>query len=326
MPSKYNLVFADGSSRVYARKDAAIANGEKANQPFQVWTVPGGKIVHDAMSDVGNEIPSSEEPEVEDLIGDVETEVEDDDTPVGSKKFDVAALKRKIALLLAKAERTDSEAERIAFNTKAEKMMLRLGINAAELEAAGEVKPEDIVEVTREYNGGYALTMTTFVNQVCIGFGNLTVLKSGRGSHQRVYIIGHRSDVKLANQLLDSLEMQAMSALHIWQRTAPERAHQDNNARYVGSKSFLAGYSMEVGERLLKLRAETESEASTGAALVLASKQERVNDWVSQNKKVGKGRGGNSSFSSLAAGAGRTAGKTANLGEKSVGGSKRALA
>lgn len=61
MATKYNLVFADGSSTVYAKKQTAIKNGEEGNMPFQVWTIPGGKIVHDAASDVDNEIAPTEE-------------------------------------------------------------------------------------------------------------------------------------------------------------------------------------------------------------------------------------------------------------------------
>ena len=65
----------------------------------------------------------------------------------------------KIAKLLAKAERTDNEHERDAYTQQAERLMLKLGIERAELESAGEVKAEDIVEVTREWTGNYAITM-----------------------------------------------------------------------------------------------------------------------------------------------------------------------
>lgn len=48
MATTYNLVLADGTSKTYARKDAAVKNGDKADQPFQVLTVPGGKVVHES--------------------------------------------------------------------------------------------------------------------------------------------------------------------------------------------------------------------------------------------------------------------------------------
>lgn len=58
-------------------------------------------------------------------------------------------MKDKIAKLLAKAERTDNEHEAETFTASAHKLMLAYGIELAELESAGEVKPEEIVEVYR---------------------------------------------------------------------------------------------------------------------------------------------------------------------------------
>lgn len=86
MATKYNLILADGSSEVVSKKQTAIKKGEAAGQPFQVVTVPGGKIVHDAASDVDNSI-------TEDLIGDIPTEnpVSEQPEPVADEVVDAAA-------------------------------------------------------------------------------------------------------------------------------------------------------------------------------------------------------------------------------------------
>lgn len=235
-------------------------------------------------------------------------------------EYTLSEMKDKIAKLLAKAEATTNEAEREAFTAKAEQLMVRLGIDAAELEAAGEVKPEEVIEVHRTYTGGYAIVMVPFASAVCRGFGNLTTLQSVYRSSRRVYIIGHKSDVEMVMQLLDSLETQAKSAMHRWQKTAPERQWQDSGQRYVGSRTFLQYFGFRVGDRLKELRQETQQEASPGAALVLVSKKDRVDDWTGKKyPKLKKSRTGARTYNSSAAGAGVAAGNRASLGEKAIG-------
>jgi hypothetical protein len=233
----------------------------------------------------------------------------------------VEDMKRKIAGLLAKAERTDNEEERDAFNSKAERLMLRLGIEKAELEAAGVVKPEEVIEATREWHGNYSIVMIPFVSNVAHGFGNLTLLQSSNhnGMRRTSYIIGHKSDVEEFCRLIDSLHIQALSALKRWQRaTREERRYFTDMMKYDGNRSFLAGFGQEVGRRLKEERSEEESSASTGAALVLASKMDRVmeaRDQMYPNHT--KARTGARSYSRLALQDGQRAGKNADLGHKS---------
>lgn len=332
--SKYTVITIADQAIVghRARKDAAIKLGDSTGQGYKVLSPTGG-VVHvvlatEAPADEQGTEEQADEAQAdaaqEDLIGDV---ADEQPAPEASTKFDIDQMKDKIAKLLAKAEGTDNEDEREAFTAKAEKLMLKLGIDAAELEAAGEVKPEEIIEVRREYKGGYALTFVSFVHAVANGWGNVTVLQSGRGSVRYAYIIGHKSDVEMLTQLITSLELQAMSALHVWQKTEPSRQYQDNNARYVGSRSFLEAYGRTVGNRLFKLRQQAETEATTGAALVLASKQSRVDDYMGQAyPKLGKARGGNRRYSAIAGAAGREAGNRADIGGKRVqGGAKGSL-
>lgn len=241
----------------------------------------------------------------------------------------VEALKVKIAKLLAKAERTDNEHERDAFNAQAERMMLRLGIEKAELEAAGEVKPEEIVEVTREWRGNYSIVMVPFVSNVARGFGNLTILqnKSRNGMLRTTFIIGHKSDVEEFCRLLDSLALQVMSALKRWQRDNREdRAWMTDMERYTGNRSFITGFGWAVEARLRAERTEEEATASTGAALVLASKEERIQGWMDEaHPNLRPGRGGARTHSHMASAAGQSAGQNASLGNKSVGGGRQAL-
>lgn len=243
--------------------------------------------------------------------------------------YTIEQMKDKIAKLLAKAEGTTNEHERDAFNEQAERLMLRLGIEKAELEAVGEVKPEDIVEVKREWHGNYSIVMLPFTYDLARGFGNLTILQSSNynGMLRTSFIIGHKSDVEEFTRLLDSLALQVMSALKRWQKEhREERRYLTDMEKYVQHRSFISGFGSEVRRRLTAERREEEQAASTGAALVLASKDERIVAWVQETyPTVGKARGGAQVYSSRAASDGASAGRSADLGHKGVGGSGKAL-
>lgn len=238
-------------------------------------------------------------------------------------------LKKTIAGLLAKAERTDNEHERDTYNEQAERMMLRLGIERAELESVGEVKPEEIVEVRKEWTGNYSITMVDFVAAVARGFGNLTILqsKNHNGMLRTTFIIGHKSDVEEFCRLIDSLHLQVMSALKRWQReNREERRWLTDMEKYTQHRSFISAFGSAVRRRLQAERVEEEKVATPGAALVLASKMDRVTAWKNeQYTDLRNARTGARTWDSQAAGAGAEAGRRASLGEKAVGGTRGAL-
>lgn len=313
---------------IRAKQDKPLAESTLKRKPVAELEKLLASLATEEPTDT--EPPTAEEPVSEEPTEEVEEDLIGDVAPAKEKtKFDLAATKSKIAKLLAKAECTDNEHERDTFNAAAEKMMLRLGIERAELEAAGEVKAEEIIEVRRHFESVYAKNMVNFGHAVCGGIGNLTTLQSGRWSNATLYIIGHKSDVELAVRLLDSLELQVMSALVRWQKTT-DRKGMPNYDKLVGNRSFIAGFAQTVHQRVAEAHrvVEQEEQVSTGAALVLASKQERINDWVSDTYgKLGKGqRSGYGAFSSHAAAAGRAAGNSADVGAKRVGGKKGELA
>jgi hypothetical protein len=237
--------------------------------------------------------------------------------------------KAKIAALLVKAERTDNEHERDAYNAQAERLMIKMGIEHAELEAAGEVRPEEIVQEHRDWHGNYSIVMVPFVSDIAYGFGNLTILqsKNHNGMVRRTWIIGTKSDVEEFLRLVDSLHVQVMAALKRWQREVrEERRYYTDMEKYTGNRSFITAFGNVVGRRLRAMRQEEEVQATPGAALVLASKMDRINDWVGeQHGELRKSRTGAKTYDAMAAAHGAVAGRTANLGEKSIGGSRTAL-
>lgn len=299
MKKTYTL-FVDGgpsTGETYGSKKTAVKYGEASGKTFRVLS-PSGTVVHEHTV---SEPVQPEEPK---------------------KTFDLSEMKAKIAKLLAKAESTDNEHERDILNEKAEKLMLRLGIDAAELEAAGEIKPEEIIRVKREFGGNYAIVYIPFVADVANGFGNLTIIQTNyKDRLDRVaHIIGHESDVENFLTLLDSLLLQVKSALRRWQKENIEaRRGLTDMVKYVQHRSFITGFGLQVNERLLALRTEIEEEASTGAALVLASKQDRVDDKAGEMFPKLKKASSTKSWSQQGLHAGAKAGSTADIGQTRVG-------
>lgn len=236
-------------------------------------------------------------------------------------------MKSKIAKLLAKAETTTSDHERDAFMAKAESLMLRLGIEAAELEAAGEVKPEEIIEAHRDWRGNYSITMVPAVYRVLKAYGNLEMFRVDFSAMlRRTVVIGHRSDVEGFFMLIDSLALQSQSALRRWQKKhREERRWLTDMKKYNQHRDFLEGFFDAVAKRIRAEKITEEATASPGAALVLVSKEEKVKDFMKQNHgDLKTRRGGRQSFGGDLSGyaGGVAAGREANLGERSINGNK----
>lgn len=232
-------------------------------------------------------------------------------------------IKSKIELLLAKAEGTDNDHERDAYTAKAQRLMLEWGIEEADLEARGEVKPENIVEQRRTYRGQYSMAMPGFANDIARGMGGLKIIKSGSKSTWQVYVIGHVSDVENFWAMMDSLERQALLALKSWWATTPDRQWLCTaTEQWKARRGFLMAFGTTCGRRLGSLRTEVQQEATPGAALVLVSKDERVAAKVGEMYPVLK-NGRSLDAGSTGWGAGRAAGMKANIGNSVEGGSSK---
>lgn len=230
----------------------------------------------------------------------------------------------KIAALLAKAEGTDNPHEREAYSRKAERLMVKWGIDEAVARAKLEGKKgqpaEKIVEHRVEVRGRMHQAEVDMAFAVARGLGNVRVLKQGsyKGSTSYVYFIGHESDVQRIEQLYASLRLQANSARRAWWRTAPERQYLSQWQSFAAQRQFVNSFGYEVGRRLRAMHKEEVQEASTGTELVLLDRNQRVNAWLEEKyPKLGKARGHSTTWHG--ANEGRAAGARADIGQGRVG-------
>lgn len=240
----------------------------------------------------------------------------------------IDGMKDKIEKLLAKAAGAATPEEQEAYQSKAEALMIQWGIDEAELESRDKTKREEIIEVKLTFKASYGPTMVLFANDICKGFGNLRVLQSsiGDGDWRVFYIIGHKSDVEAVQLLIASLQMQAMTELKKWQRTAPERKIMTDWQKWQSNRQFLLSFSQEVERRLRKMRTKLEDQVKgTGTELVLVDRKARVDAWMDeQYPRLRKSRGGMSG-SRWGGQAGREAGARANIASGSLSGGRTGI-
>lgn len=192
----------------------------------------------------------------------------------------------RVLRLLVEAEQVSDEAKRAALDEKAEKLLLK-DVLADATRQAKSAKRENVTRSTREYVGSYAKQLADFVIDAADAFGHLRTLIVREDRQRQVHVVGTKSDLSRFNLLMDSLEIQALAALHEWQGVAPERKGQDHNARTAGSRAFIASFALEATERLRELRLDAEASVNQKTAEHLAAREERIERWVASHYDVG---------------------------------------
>lgn len=223
----------------------------------------------------------------------------------------------KIKKLLTKAERTSNEHERAAFNEKAERLMVKWGIEEAVARAAsgGEAKPEPIIERSFDVKSpSFHKALVMLSHSISTGMG-LSGFHSGWNYY---HVVGHESDVERYTFLFNSLKIQALEDMRAWwKRNGHHYSHQNARAKNTVKCEFIESYGRAVRIRLIEMNKE-ETDLIPGSALVLRDRSQEVADYMKE--KTGLGKGSNPGFGGNAAGF--EAGKKANLGEKQLGATK----
>ena len=123
--------------------------------------------------------------------------------------------------------------------------------------------------------------------------------------HLLLTVAGFRSDVALALPLLESLQVQAVLAMRTWWKAEPRHRLIAKWDAHLARCSFVQAFGRGAAERLQAGRRQAVAE--TGSALVVASRDAAVQDWVQQHVRLASKRD-RRSFSGYGLGPGYAAG------------------
>lgn len=226
----------------------------------------------------------------------------------------------KVALLLAKAEGTDNPAEAEAYTAKAEELMLKHGIEEAQVQAKRPGAKVDPIIIERIYvNGTYEAATVTYGYAVAPTFNCKSYQSKDRTKGHYIWLVGHTSDVEQAAILVRSMLIQSEMAMRYWwENGGRETSGHDRATKKLARRQFMFGFGNGVRERLREIHNRVVHESEPGTALVLVDRSKKVDDWVGQNMSFGKGRSRSLKGGSYAAGdAGHAAGREA-VGQRSI--------
>lgn len=223
-----------------------------------------------------------------------------------------------ITKLLAKAESTTPQ-EAEALTEHAERLTLKYGIEQARIDeqrARNGGEHEEIVQERMLFTGAYARDLRELGAGISLALGTVHPLY-GNESASALYLVGHASDVRQAQLLTASLQVQAMVAMRAWWTIARHRYHWGSeSARRRARSGFIRGFGAGVAERIRESRRAIVDDAGSGTDVVLASRRDRVDAVVNamRTRRARRREGAD-------AGAfrrGRQSGREANTGERAV--------
>lgn len=226
----------------------------------------------------------------------------------------------RIGALLAKAESTDSEHERLALIEKAQHLAAKHSIDLAVAAARTQGGAAPSLEVDRfvfsdeQQNRNLKKHLVTLMCVIAASNDvRVDVLRSSVG----VVMYGFAGDLLACKTLWTSLSVQMVSEASAWIRTGVWRSQvmlrEDRWGRpeavpmdaRVARSGFYTGYVGRIGDRLAAARAAAEQEAEVeyaapadagstadsggeliSTAVVIAAKQERVRDFYTESSRA----------------------------------------
>lgn len=242
----------------------------------------------------------------------------------------------KIAALLTKAENeaaTPAEAE--AATAMAEKLMAQYAITRAQVASrrASQDAPEEIVTDSVRYGTSYHEAYVMLATQVVRALGNVrcyTSREAFNGQFRKhghpLYIVGYKSDVDQAKLLIESLQLQSVTALGVWWKDR-RGLYGNQSQKLRARREFIRSFGGGASERIRKSRAAAMDEAESsepGTALVVRNRSQAVDEHMA-SLGLSRGRARSRKVDAGAAIAGAAAGRVANTGDRPIGGGRTAI-
>jgi hypothetical protein len=104
--------------------------------------------------------------------------------------------------------------------------------------------------------------------------------------HVELVVTGFHSDLALAVPLLESLAVQAALAMRTWWRSDPRHRLIQKWDAHLSRCAFVQSFGRGAAARLSEGREQAIASTGAGTALVVASREEEVQDWVQQHVQV----------------------------------------
>lgn len=188
------------------------------------------------------------------------------------------SIEEKITLLLRKAESTDSEHERDALSAAAEKLMIKFGIEMAQLDMNPKHKDSDPIETTKiVVRGIYARQLGEIIEKSAHGLGARAFSNDMRKWNGTIVItiLDYKSTIGYTRKLAESLTRQGERAMRFWWKTA--RSWTPQNEGYIARRSFLAGFGSGAYNRILDEREEALA-TNQGAGELVHARESKLDD------------------------------------------------
>lgn len=223
-----------------------------------------------------------------------------------------------IRQILAKAESTPYPEEAEMLSARAEKLMIRHGIEQAMLhkEAPGKVTRE-----YRWYDDRYSDAWATMWDAVSRGLGTCAIARIKQGGRLGVIIFGTAEDIAFADQLVTSLILQAQNGMKVWWKPFVNAGYPRSQV-FREKRSYLIGFAVGVEDRMTLERQVAEGE-STGSALVLADRRTAAQNTMQNELNLVKLKDRKHHTNGM--NVGRADGQRANVGMTQVGGARRQI-
>lgn len=233
-------------------------------------------------------------------------------------------MEEKIALLLKKAESTDSVHEAEALTAAAEKLMLKNGIDRAMLDMS-HGKVEEIVVLKYFTRGQFAFEQMSAAISIARALGLQSYYTDARwlkGDSKGIFVhvVGFESDAADALSLIASLEVQGAIAVKVWAKTLP--SYYSPREKWVAKREYVEYFGKGAAKRIKESRNHIVEEVTTGTALVLVSRTEKVDEYYDnlQSDLGIAAKADRRSSTGVGMGAGYRAGQNANTGGTAISG------